>query len=315
MYPVREAGGTRGVKRYMKSVNSRVFRVAITYIVLAVLWVLVTDYFLQSSVTDVRALTWFQNYKGVAFVLFSGGLVYLLLSREVNQRERKWKEYLRDREQLLREVQRNHDELERAYEETIEGWARAIEMRNREVKDHSLRVTELVLRLGQAMGLDEETLSHMRRGSLLHDIGKMNVPDAILMKEGPLSPSERELIEKHPDWAYEMLAPVTYLQEALEIPRFHHERWNGTGYPNRLKGEEIPLPARIFSVVDVWDALTSDRSYRGAMDPQEAMDYIRSQAGIAFDPQVVEAFVRLDPARLNGASGGREGQKEGQGEE
>ena len=134
----------------------------------------------------------------------------------------------------------------------------------------------------------------MRRGSLLHDIGKMNVPDAILMKEGPLSPSERELIEKHPDWAYEMLAPVTYLQEALEIPRFHHERWNGTGYPNRLKGEEIPLPARIFSVVDVWDALTSDRSYRGAMDPQEAMDYIRSQAGIAFDPQVVEAFVRLD---------------------
>lgn len=216
MYPVREAGGTRGVKRYMKSVNSRVFRVAITYIVLAVLWVLVTDYFLQSSVTDVRALTWFQNYKGVAFVLFSGGLVYLLLSREVNQRERKWKEYLRDREQLLREVQRNHDELERAYEETIEGWARAMEMRNREVKDHSLRVTELVLRLGQAMGLDEETLSHMRRGSLLHDIGKMNVPDAILMKEGPLSPSERELIEKHPDWAYEMLAPVTYLQEALE---------------------------------------------------------------------------------------------------
>jgi HD-GYP domain-containing protein (c-di-GMP phosphodiesterase class II) len=163
------------------------------------------------------------------------------------------------------------------------------------------------------LGIEEAQLAHIRRGALLHDIGKMGVPDAILQKPGPLTDTEWEIMRRHPVHAFEWLAPIQYLQPALAIPYSHHEKWDGTGYPRGMKGEEIPLAARIFAVVDVWDALTSDRSYRAAWSPEQTREYIREQAGKHFDPRVVQAFLelldksvtRLEAARTNTPDDGR----------
>jgi HD-GYP domain-containing protein (c-di-GMP phosphodiesterase class II) len=140
--------------------------------------------------------------------------------------------------------------------------------------------------------MDESRLAHIRRGALLHDIGKLGVPDHILFKPGPLTPEEMEIMQKHPEWAYEMLAPIAYLKPSLAIPYCHHEKWDGTGYPLGLKGEQIPLEARIFALVDVWDALRSDRPYRKAWPEEEVLSYIQQQSGKSFDPQVVELFFK-----------------------
>jgi putative nucleotidyltransferase with HDIG domain len=190
-------------------------------------------------------------------------------------------------------LQNSNRELQTAYEATIEGWSRAMDLRDHETENHTLRVTDLTLRLARAMGVREEELIHYRRGALLHDIGKLGVPDAILQKAGALDDDEWLLMRQHPIYAYQMLYPIEYLRPAIEIPYCHHEKWDGTGYPRGLKGEEIPLAARIFAVVDVFDALTSDRPYRRAWSIREALDYIKEQAGQHFDPQVVEAFLRL----------------------
>jgi len=190
-------------------------------------------------------------------------------------------------------LQNSNRELQTAYEATIEGWSRAMDLRDHETENHTLRVTDLTLRLAREMGVREEELIHYRRGALLHDIGKLGVPDAILQKTGALDDEEWMLMRQHPIHAYQMLYPIEYLRPAIEIPYCHHEKWDGTGYPRGLKGEEIPLAARIFAVVDVFDALTSDRPYRRAWSIREALDYIKEQSGQHFDPQVVEAFLRL----------------------
>lgn len=191
-------------------------------------------------------------------------------------------------------LQQSNRELNVAYEATIEGWSRAMDLRDKETENHTLRVTELTLKLAQMMGFRDEDLIHLRRGALLHDIGKLGVPDAILLKEGPLTPDEWEQMRRHPLFAYEMLYPIEYLRPAIHIPYCHHEKWDGTGYPRGLRGEEIPLEARIFAVVDVFDALTSDRPYRPAWTVEKALAYIREQSGWHFDPLVVEAFLRLN---------------------
>ncbi len=189
----------------------------------------------------------------------------------------------------------NHSQrqLIRSYDETLEGWAKALELRDKETEGHSERVTDLTVRLAQAMGIQGEALVNIRRGALLHDIGKMGTPDAILNKNGPLDEEERRIIEKHPQHAYDMLRLIEYLQPALEIPYCHHEKWDGTGYPRKLKGEEIPISARIFAVMDVFDALSNDRPYRKAWAFPEVFKYLRDQSGSHFDPRVVEAFIRL----------------------
>ncbi len=179
-----------------------------------------------------------------------------------------------------------------AYDRTLEGWAKALELRDEHTEDHTRRVTEMAVRFAQLLGLSEEQIVHIRRGAILHDIGKMAIPDSILRKEGPLTPEERRLIHRHPQFAYDMLYPIEFLRPALEIPYAHHERWDGKGYPRRLKGEAIPLSARLFSIVDVWDALTTDRPYRKAWSPERALEYIRSQAGKMFDPTLVEFFIQ-----------------------
>jgi PAS domain S-box-containing protein len=189
------------------------------------------------------------------------------------------------------DLQRSNLELEMTYDMTLEGWSRALDMRDKETEGHSIRVTEMTLRLGRLLGVRDVEEVHLRRGSLLHDMGKIGIPDAILLKPGPLTAEEWEVMRTHPVRAYEMLAPIPYLSKALEIPHCHHEKWDGSGYPRGLKGEEIPLSARIFAVVDVYDALTSDRPYRPAWTKEKALDHIREQTGKHFDPQVVEAFL------------------------
>lgn len=198
-----------------------------------------------------------------------------------------------DNAEMFDELRRANLKLSLAYEATIEGWSKALELRDKETEGHTLRVTELTLKLANRLGVDPALLPHIRRGSILHDIGKLAIPDAILLKPGPLSEEERALMQQHPRIAYEMLSPIEYLAPALNIPYCHHERWDGSGYPRRLKGEEIPLEARIFAVADVWDALTSDRPYRRAWSRAEALAYLRQQAGRQFDPRVVQAFLEI----------------------
>jgi putative nucleotidyltransferase with HDIG domain len=194
---------------------------------------------------------------------------------------------------LFSDLQRSNIELNLAYESTIEGWSRALDLRDRETEGHSQRVAEFTLRLARAMSVEEADLVHIRRGALLHDIGKLGIPDHILLKPGPLDEDEREIIQKHPAIAFEMLAPIAYLRPALDIPYCHHEKWDGTGYPRGLKGEQIPLAARIFAVVDVWDALISDRPYRGGWTTEKARAYLLEQAGAHLDPRAVAAFLSM----------------------
>ena len=194
---------------------------------------------------------------------------------------------------LFRELQRSNIELTRAYDATIDGWSRALELRDRETEGHTQRVAGVTLQLARRMNFNETELVHVRRGAILHDIGKMAIPDSILLKSTALTDSEREIIRQHPRYAYDMLSPIPYLRQALDIPLYHHEKWDGTGYPHGLKGEQIPLPARLFSVVDVFDAVTSDRPYRLAWPREKALDYIRDQSGKYFDPNVVGEFMKI----------------------
>ena len=186
-------------------------------------------------------------------------------------------------------------ELVKAYDSTLEGWSHAMDLRDRETEGHTLRVTKLTEELAKQMGIPDEMLVHVRRGSLLHDIGKIAVPDSILLKPGPLNDQEWEIMRRHPQYARDFLLLIDYLRPAVDIPLRHHERWDGNGYPDNLAGESIPLSARIFSVIDVWDALTSDRPYRPAWPKQKALKYIVKQSGIYFDPEVVRQFLKIIP--------------------
>lgn len=180
-----------------------------------------------------------------------------------------------------------------AYEATIEGWSRAMDLRDKETEGHSQRVTTLTAQLAADFGMNNEQLLHIRRGALLHDIGKLGVPDSILHKSDKLTDEEWVIMRKHPQFAYDMLHSVEYLRPTLDILYCHHEKWDGTGYPRGLKGEEIPIAARIFAIVDVWDALRSDRPYRPAWKKEDALSYIREQSGKHFDPKVVELFFKV----------------------
>ncbi|MDP4088696.1 MAG: diguanylate cyclase [Bacillota bacterium] len=197
-----------------------------------------------------------------------------------------------DEARLLNGLRDTNMELTAAYDATIEGWSRILDLRDKETEGHSQRVTRITLSLAQAMGMKESELLYIRWGALLHDIGKMGVPDNVLLKPGPLEDSEWEIMRKHPVYAYDMLFPIDYLRPALDIPYAHHEKWDGTGYPRGLKGEEIPLAARIFAIADVVDALASDRPYRKAWNFQRILEHIKSLSGSHFDPQVVELFCK-----------------------
>ncbi|MCS7259838.1 MAG: HD domain-containing protein [Anaerolineae bacterium] len=196
-----------------------------------------------------------------------------------------------DNAQLFRDLQQAHQELIAAYDATLESWVRTLDLRDHETEGHTQRVANITVALARLMGIEEPALTHVRRGALLHDIGKIAIPDSILLKPGPLTEEEQRIMRKHPEYAYELLSRFAFLRPALDIPYCHHERWDGTGYPRGLKGEEIPLAARIFAVVDVWDALRSDRPYRAALSWEQAYTLIKGQTGTHFDPEVVRVFL------------------------
>jgi PAS domain S-box-containing protein len=197
-----------------------------------------------------------------------------------------------DNAALFDDLQRSNVELAMAYDATIEGWSRALDLRDKETEGHTQRVTQLTLRLARDLRVAESELSHMRRGALLHDIGKMGIPDRILLKPGKLDEEEWRIMRLHPIYAYELLSPIGFLKPALDIPYCHHEKFDGTGYPRGLAGAQIPVAARIFAVIDVYDALTSDRPYRQAWPAMKAREYVLAETGKHFDPEVVEAFAR-----------------------
>ncbi len=217
--------------------------------------------------------------------------------------EAEWLEYFQtlagqaavalDMASMFSDLQRANLELTLAYDATIEGWSKALDLRDEDTEGHTQRVTEMTLRLARQMGLSEAELVHIWRGALLHDIGKMGIPDSILRKPGPLDEDEQRIMRRHPSYAFELLSKIEYLRPALDIPYCHHEKWDGSGYPRGLKGEQIPLAARIFAVVDVWDALCSNRFYRQAWTKDEALEYIIAQSGKHFDPRVVQAFLTM----------------------
>ena len=198
-----------------------------------------------------------------------------------------------ERKKAEKALQDAHNNLQESYQRTIEGWVRALDLRDRETEGHTQRVTELTIKVAGTLGFSEEELTHIRRGALLHDMGKMAIPDDILQKPGPLNEVEWERMRRHPMYAYDMLSPIAYLLPSLDIPFCHHERWDGSGYPRGLKGEEIPLVARLFSIVDVWDALSSDRPYRKKMPRWEVVSYLREKSGILFDPKLVDIFLSV----------------------
>jgi putative two-component system response regulator len=192
-----------------------------------------------------------------------------------------------------KEMDKLHQELLEAYDLTIEGWSSALVIRDMETDDHTRRVAEMTIRMGKLLGLNEDDLLQIKRGSLLHDVGKLGIPDNILLKPGPLTDEEWVIMRKHPVYAYEWLSKIAYLNKAMDIPHYHHEKWDGTGYPEGLKGEEIPLAARIFAIVDVWDALTSNRPYRKALEKEEVISYIKEKTGSHFDPALLQVFMQM----------------------
>ncbi len=199
-----------------------------------------------------------------------------------------------DNNVLFNQLQRSNLELTLAYDSTLEGWARALDLRDKETEGHSRRVTDISVRLGRSLGLNDYDLVQVRRGALLHDIGKMAIPDRILLKPGPLTAEEWNVMMMHPSYAFEMLSPIPFLSLALDIPYCHHEKWDGTGYPRGMKEEQIPFAARIFAIVDIWDSLLSNRPYRPAWKVEKVREYILSESGKHLDPRVVDAFTQLD---------------------
>jgi PAS domain S-box-containing protein/putative nucleotidyltransferase with HDIG domain len=237
--------------------------------------------------------------------LISKGIVKAVLevfSRKPIEASREWMDYLSmlasqtaiaiDNAELFNNLQRTNDELMLAYDSTMEGWVQSLELRNKEQKGHSLRVAQMTIQLASRLGIRTTELEHIRRGALLHDVGKLGVPESILLKPGPLTDEEWVEIRKHPESAAGLIKQIGFLRRAMDIPLYHHEKWDGTGYPSQLKGAEIPMAARIFAVIDVWEALTSPQPYRPAWSFSQAKHYIEDQSGKHFDPQVVSEFLR-----------------------
>jgi len=262
---------------------------------------------LDPSQTQPLSFVGIEGFRGYAAMpLIAKGVVKGVLEvyhRSPLEPDSEWFEFLKplstqaaiaiDHMDLFEEMHRSNVELTQGYEKMLEGWASALELRDQETQGHSDRVTSLTLKIAEKMGISGKNKKYIKWGALLHDVGKMGIPDSILKKPGKLNDEEWQMMKKHPRLAFDLLSTNDHLKPALDIPRYHHEKWDGSGYPHGLKGEAIPLPARIFAVVDVWDALRSDRPYREAWSDERALAYIKEQSGKHFDPQVVDIFLDM----------------------
>lgn len=249
-------------------------RIAAAYVAVGLLWIVLSDALIARVFRSPETITAAQNVKGWVFVGITGALLYVLAKRD-----------------FAALTAANHELLE-TYDQTIHGWAQLLDLRHKETKDHTERVTRMTVALARLMGIrDAATLKEIERGAVLHDIGKLAIPDAILLKPGKLDDAEWEQMRKHPLVGQEVLAKIKFLAPSLDIPVGHHEKWDGAGYPRGLRGEDIPLAARIFAVVDVWDALIQPRVYKEAWPEDKVLRHIQEQAGTQFDPEVVRVFL------------------------
>jgi HD-GYP domain-containing protein (c-di-GMP phosphodiesterase class II) len=250
-------------------------RITGAYAAFSIVWILVGDRLADGAARGDAYRLSIEDAKGLLFVALSSLLIYVLVSKSEAHRRR------------------SSEAQQAAYDETLMGWAAALDVRDHSTAAHTARVTALTEQLACSIGISGHELVRIRRGATLHDIGKMGVPDEILRKEGPLTDDEWVLMRQHPDLAVQFLSGVNYLRDALDIPWCHHEKWDGSGYPRGLAGTDIPLPARLFAVIDVYDAVTSDRPYRRALPHDDVMTLIHDGKGSHFDPDVVDAFDRL----------------------
>lgn len=249
--------------------------IAGTFLLVSVLWILLSDRVVEWVAPDAEQAAWLQTAKGLGFVIATTLLIYVMANR------------------YLARAERTANQLREAYDQTLAGWASALDIRDHSTGEHTERVTELTVALAERFEISGDDLDDIRRGATLHDIGKIGVPDRILGKLGPLDDDEWAAIKEHPDIAARMLGGIGFLAPAMAIPWCHHEKWDGTGYPRGLAGDDIPFPARMFAVVDVYDAITSERPYREPTTSDEALAHIQAGSGTHFDPTVVEVFVAM----------------------
>jgi len=251
-------------------------RITGIYLIFGFAWILGSDKFLLRTVTrDPVRLSELQTLKGWAYVFITALLLFVLIRH------------------YFRIIEEGKQEIKKSYDATLEGWVRALDLRDQETEGHTLRVTEMAQALARHLGLPEDEVEIVRVGAMLHDIGKMAIPDRILHKPSPLTPEEEALMRRHPVYSCEFLSRIRHLHKYMDIPCHHHEKWDGSGYPHGLKGEQIPLSARIFAIVDVYDALVSDRPYRKSVSGEEALSYIKSESGRYFDPICVAHFIEM----------------------
>lgn len=268
------------IQTFIKNIPPH-YRIVLIYLVLGLCWIFFSDHLTESLLgndKDTTAITLVQNAKGGLFIVATSLLLFILIRQTVVEKNR------------------IHAHLIQSYDQTILGWVSVMDLRHQETKDHTARVTLMSVALAQHMGIqDPRTLKELERGAILHDIGKVGIPDKILLKPGPLSSTEMEQMRTHTQIAYGLLSQIDFLKPCSDIPYFHHEKWDGTGYPLGLKETEIPLVARIFAVVDVWDALIHPRVYKAAWPETQVLEYIQQEAGRHFDPAVVACFLSHYP--------------------
>ena len=250
------------------------YRITLIYLILGTLWIFFSDALVDNLFQHKEEITLAQNIKGWFFIAMTGLLLFLLIRKEVNA------------------TKQVNTKLIDSYEQTISGWIHVMDLRHRETKDHTERVTQMTLELAKLSGIIEESeLKSIERGAMLHDIGKIGIPDAILIKPGKLDADEWQEMKTHPEIANHILSNIAFLNASIDIPYCHHEKWDGSGYPQGLKEDAIPLAARFFAVIDVWDALIHPRIYKSAWPEEKVLEHIREQSGIHFDPDVVNLFL------------------------
>ncbi len=250
------------------------YKIALIYLIFGILWIFFSDSAVNSLFHNQADISFAQNIKGWFFIVITTGLLFFLVRKAVHATETV------------------NSKLISSYEQTIKGWVDVMDFRHRETKDHTERVTKMTLILAKLAGIsEEEKLKCIERGAALHDIGKIGIPDAILIKPGKLDQEEWQEMRRHPQIAYDILSNIAFLKTSVDIPYCHHEKWDGSGYPQGLKGTEIPLSARLFAVIDVWDALIHSRIYKSAWPEEKVLAYIREQSGVHFDPSVVDLFL------------------------
>lgn len=255
------------------------YRIVLIYLVVGVAWIFLSDIFVDCLFASKMDVTFAQNIKGWSFITVTALLLFFLIRKDVFR------------------ITKLNTELINSYDQTITSWVKVMDLRHKETKDHSLRVTNMTLELAKYLGFTQEQhLEHIKRGAILHDIGKMGMPDKILLKPAALSNEEWITMKQHTQIAHDLLSEIDFLSPSVSIPYCHHEKWDGTGYPQGLKAEAIPIEARIFAVVDVWDALIHPRVYKSAWPEDKVLNYIQEQAGQHFDPKVVDAFIKNYPA-------------------